>query len=133
MSLKPSDSARIVTPAPPAQITLSVNQTETATPNPRRPLVLIEGETANVRLDLQDFWTQRELLYFLTWRDIKVRYKQTLMGAAWVIIQPLFTMLIVTFVLGRLAGLDLRRRLPSLVIGVGDIPEIAHPCVDQPE
>lgn len=106
MSLKPSDSARIATPASPAQITLSTNQPETATPNPRRPLVLIEGETANVRLDLQDFWTQRELLYFLTWRDIKVRYKQTLMGAAWVIIQPLFTMLIVTFVLGRLAGLD---------------------------
>jgi lipopolysaccharide transport system permease protein len=106
MSLKPSDSAPIATPATPAQITLSSNQTATGARKPRRPLVLIEGERANVRLDLHDFWAQRELLYFLTWRDIKVRYKQTLMGAAWVIIQPLFTMLIVTFVLGRLAGLD---------------------------
>jgi lipopolysaccharide transport system permease protein len=59
-----------------------------------------------VQIDLADFWTYRELLYFLIWRDIKVRYKQTLMGVAWVIIQPLCTMLIVTLVFHRLGGLE---------------------------
>lgn len=58
-----------------------------------------------VSLNLRDLWTYRELLYFLTWRDIKVRYKQTLLGAAWAIIQPLFTMLIFTLFFGKLAGL----------------------------
>jgi lipopolysaccharide transport system permease protein len=54
-------------------------------------------------LKLRDLWTYRELLYFLTWRDVKVRYKQTALGAAWAIIQPLFTMLIFTLFFGRLA------------------------------
>jgi len=46
----------------------------------------------------------RDLLYFLTWRDVKVRYKQTALGVAWAIIQPLFTMLVFTLFFGRLAG-----------------------------
>ncbi len=54
-------------------------------------------------LNLQDIWTYRELLYFLTWRDIKVRYKQTILGIAWAGIQPLFMMLIFTVFFGRLA------------------------------
>jgi len=57
-------------------------------------------------LDLSELWAYRELLYFLTWRDVKVRYKQTLLGVAWAIIQPLFTMIIFTLFFGRLAGLD---------------------------
>jgi lipopolysaccharide transport system permease protein len=48
-------------------------------------------------------WQYRELLYFLTWRDIKVRYQQTALGAAWAVIQPLFTMLVFTLFFGRLA------------------------------
>lgn len=52
---------------------------------------------------LAELWRYRELLYFLAWRDIKVRYKQAILGAAWAIIQPLFTMLIFTFFFGRLA------------------------------
>jgi len=59
-----------------------------------------------VQLNLGDLWAYRELLYFLTWRDVKVRYKQTLMGVAWVVIQPLATMLIFTFVFQRIARLD---------------------------
>ncbi len=107
MSLKPSDSVSPLEATPAAQFTLSASQPPTDAPaGPLRPRVLIEAETASVRLDLADFWTQRELLYFLTWRDIKVRYKQTLMGAAWVIIQPLCTMLIITLVFHRLAGFD---------------------------
>jgi homopolymeric O-antigen transport system permease protein len=53
---------------------------------------------------ISDFWHYRELLYFLAWRDVKVRYKQAFLGAAWAIIQPLFTMIIFTLFFGRLAG-----------------------------
>jgi lipopolysaccharide transport system permease protein len=56
-----------------------------------------------VDLRLRDLWEYRELLYFLVWRDIKVRYKQTALGAAWAILQPLFTMLIFSIFFGRLA------------------------------
>lgn len=54
-------------------------------------------------LHLRELWEHRELLYFLAWRDIKVRYKQTLLGAGWAVLQPLLTMLIFSFVFGRLA------------------------------
>jgi lipopolysaccharide transport system permease protein len=56
-----------------------------------------------LRLNLKDIWEYRELLYFLVWRDIKVRYKQTALGAAWAILQPLLTMLVFTVFFGRLA------------------------------
>src|SRR3954470_17793940 len=56
-------------------------------------------------IGFKELWQYRELLYFLTWRDVKVRYKQTLLGAAWAILQPLMTMLIFTLLFGRLAGL----------------------------
>ena len=56
-----------------------------------------------VGLNLKQVWAYRELLYFLTWRDIKVRYKQTVLGIAWAIIQPLFTMLVFSLFFGRLA------------------------------
>lgn len=71
---------------------------------PERPLVTIEPSKSWVALDLRDLWAYRELLYFLTWRDVKVRYKQTLLGVAWAIIQPLLTMLISTLIFGRLGG-----------------------------
>lgn len=56
-------------------------------------------------LHFRDMWDFRELLYFLVWRDIKVRYKQTALGAAWVVIQPLVTMVIFNIVFGKLANL----------------------------
>ena len=56
-----------------------------------------------VPLRLRDLWEYRELLYFLTWRDIKVRYKQTVLGATWAIIQPFFTMVVFSLFFGRLA------------------------------
>jgi lipopolysaccharide transport system permease protein len=56
-----------------------------------------------MRLNLRDLWDYRELLYFLIWRDIKVRYKQTALGAAWAVIQPVLTMLVFTVFFGRLA------------------------------
>jgi lipopolysaccharide transport system permease protein len=56
-------------------------------------------------LDLREVWAYRELLYFLVWRDVKVRYKQTILGASWAIIQPLFTMVVFSLFFGRLAGI----------------------------
>ncbi|MGH9843267.1 MAG: ABC transporter permease [Blastocatellia bacterium] len=63
----------------------------------------IEPSRGWVSLKLTELWEYRELLYFLTWRDIKVRYKQTALGVAWAVIQPFFTMLIFTFSFSKLA------------------------------
>jgi lipopolysaccharide transport system permease protein len=71
------------------------------------PLILIDAESFSLKLALREIWAYRELLFFLTWRDIKIRYKQTLLGASWAIIQPLFAMLLFTLFFGRLA------RMPS--------------------
>ena len=68
--------------------------------------ILIEPSSGWVSLKLRDLWEYRELLYFLTWRDIKVRYKQTVLGAAWAIIQPFFTMVIFSLFFGKLAGIS---------------------------
>lgn len=70
---------------------------------PDKPVVTIEPRKRWAALNLSDLWPYRELLYFLMWRDIKVRYKQTFLGAAWAIIQPLVTMVIFTYFFGRLA------------------------------
>jgi lipopolysaccharide transport system permease protein len=69
-----------------------------------KPITTIEPSQGLVSLRLRDFWEYRELLFFLTWRDIKIRYKQTLLGAAWAIIQPFFTMVVFSLFFGRLAG-----------------------------
>lgn len=55
-------------------------------------------------IDLREIWLYRELLVFLVWRDIKIRYRQTLLGALWAVLQPLIAMLIFTFIFNRLAG-----------------------------
>jgi len=67
------------------------------------PTILIRPSRGWVALNLRDLWLYRELLYFLTWRDIKVRYKQTVLGAAWAILQPFFTMVVFSIFFGRLA------------------------------
>jgi lipopolysaccharide transport system permease protein len=56
-------------------------------------------------LDLRELWAYRELVAFLVWRDVKVRYKRAALGIAWAVLQPLMTMVIFTVVFGRLAGL----------------------------
>jgi lipopolysaccharide transport system permease protein len=67
--------------------------------------VLIEPSHGWTSLKLRELWEYRELLYFLAWRDIKIRYKQTALGAAWAVLQPLLTMLIFALFFGRLAGM----------------------------
>ena len=65
-------------------------------------VTIIKPTAGWASLRLQDIWEYRELLYFLAWREVKVRYKQTVIGAAWAVIQPLFTMLIFSLFFGRL-------------------------------
>ncbi len=67
------------------------------------PVLVIRPTSGFVPLDLHEIWNYRELLYFLTWRDIKVRYKQTVLGIAWAVIQPLLMMIVFTLFFGRLA------------------------------
>ena len=67
------------------------------------PYIRIEPSKGWVSLKLGELWAYRELLFFFVWRDIKVRYKQTVMGVSWAIIQPLFTMVIFSLFFGRLA------------------------------
>lgn len=66
--------------------------------------VVIRPTKGWVPLNLRDLWVYRELLYFLVWRDIKVRYKQTALGAAWAVLQPFLTMVVFSIFFGRLAG-----------------------------
>lgn len=88
VSRAPSPGRRTAGPEPPAA--------EGRPAAPARP---------GLASDLRDLWAYRELLYFLTWRDVKVRYKQSLLGVAWAIVQPLLMMLVFSIFFGRLAGI----------------------------
>src|SRR6266545_4563183 len=88
------------------QTVISSEQLPRTSQLPDQPLVVIEARKSGIRLALRDWWAYRELLYFLIWRDVKVRYKQTLLGAAWAILQPLFTMLIFTLIFSKVAKID---------------------------
>ena len=70
---------------------------------PDAPLFVIEPTKGFVAIDVRELWHYRDLLYFLTWREISIRYKQTVLGFAWAILQPLLTMIVFTVFLGRLA------------------------------
>src|SRR5215207_7018018 len=107
MNFTPAEKAEAL---PPAAATVA-NMTETAPPGqgvaplPDEPLVVIEPRRSGFPINLRDLWAYHELLYFLAWRDVKVRYKQTALGAAWVALQPLCMMLIFSLFFGRLAGM----------------------------
>ena len=111
MDLTTSERARLAgteTQPGAAAHPIAGSQRNPAPPLPDKPLVTIEPSKSWVALGLRDVWRYRELLYFLTWRDVKVRYKQTALGAAWAILQPLLTMLIFTLFFGNLAGIGNR-------------------------
>jgi lipopolysaccharide transport system permease protein len=89
---------------------MEVIASASATP-PAAQAVSVEPTLTRIRpsrgwraVDVHELWYYRELLYFLVWRDVKVRYKQTALGAAWAIIQPFFTMVVFSLFFGRLAG-----------------------------
>lgn len=105
MSLTPAEKADALPSAAPR----IANTTETPTPGkgvpplPDEPLVVIERRRSSFPVNPRELWAHHELLYFLAWRDVKVRYKQTILGAAWVVLQPLCMMLIFSLFFGRLA------------------------------
>jgi lipopolysaccharide transport system permease protein len=70
------------------------------------PLISIEASAGLLSLGLRELWAYRELLYFLIWRDVKIRYKQTVIGAAWAIFQPLLTMAMFTVVFRNIASVS---------------------------
>ncbi|RJP51515.1 MAG: ABC transporter permease [Anaerolineaceae bacterium] len=74
-------------------------------PTLSKPLITIEPQRGWAALELGDLWRYRELLFLLTWRDIKVRYAQTVLGATWAVLQPLLTMAIFSLIFGQLAKL----------------------------
>jgi lipopolysaccharide transport system permease protein len=67
------------------------------------PVLVLERSKGLIGPNLKDVWAYRELLYFLVWRDVKVRYKQTALGAAWAVLQPVLTMAVFSVFFGRLA------------------------------
>jgi lipopolysaccharide transport system permease protein len=88
---------------------MGVTQTQAAlaAKRPEYPVVRIEARRGWLALDLGELWAYRDLVYFFIWRDIKVRYKQTAIGAAWAILQPVLTMMVFSLFFGKLA------RIPS--------------------
>jgi len=73
---------------------------------PSEPLFVVEANKTGASVNLKDLWSYRELLYFLIWRDVKIRYKQTFLGAAWALFQPLLTMVIFTLIFSKVAKID---------------------------
>ena len=88
---------------------MGVTQTQAAVAakRPEYPVVRIEARRGWLALDLGELWAYRDLVYFFIWRDIKVRYKQTAIGAAWAVLQPVLTMMVFSLFFGKLA------RIPS--------------------
>jgi lipopolysaccharide transport system permease protein len=91
-----------VAEAPCTQVALGATQEPVAS---APPVLLLAPCAGWLTVDTREFWYYRELLYFFIWRDIKVRYKQTAVGAAWAVFQPLMTMLLFSLLFGRLAKL----------------------------
>jgi lipopolysaccharide transport system permease protein len=84
---------------------MAMNDPSTAILNdPVPPPLILRPTRGLAALNLRDLWIYRELIYFMTWRDLKVRYKQTVLGAVWVILQPLMQTLIFTLLFNRAAG-----------------------------
>jgi lipopolysaccharide transport system permease protein len=84
---------------------MGVTQTQAAVAAkpPVYPVLRIEARRGWLALDLGELWAYRDLIYFFVWRDIKVRYKQTVIGAAWAVLQPVLTMLVFSLFFGKLA------------------------------
>jgi lipopolysaccharide transport system permease protein len=77
----------------------------TKVPSHEPTTIYIKPSHGLAALNLRDLWIYRELVFFMVWRDVKVKYKQTLLGMAWAVIQPVMTMLVFTFLFGKVAKL----------------------------
>lgn len=125
MSLATKEQAGVLQPptAPLPTTAANIELLQQTTPSlPEEPLVVIEPGGVWVPVNFRDVWNYRELLYFLVWRDLKVRYKQTVLGVLWVVIQPLLTTLIFTVFLGMLARVPSEGVPYALLIFTGLMP-----------
>lgn len=129
MSTTASNSARASEPAeasaPPPALTarsLTSPPRPASATLPDSPLVVIEPSKSWGSLNLREIWVSRELLYYLTLRDVKVRYKQTFFGVAWIVMQPLLTTIIFTIFLGMLARVPSNGVAYPLFVFVGLLP-----------
>ncbi len=86
------------------------------------PITLIQHSRGWSGLNLGELWHYRELVYFLIWRDLKVRYKQTLLGASWAILKPFLSMVIFSLIFGQLAGLPTDEAPAPLFYYAGLLP-----------
>jgi len=86
------------------------------------PVTVIERKPGWRFIDFRELWRYRELLYFLTWRDIKVRYKQTVLGAAWAVLQPFATMVVFSMFFGRMAEMPAGGMPYPLFVFAGLLP-----------
>jgi lipopolysaccharide transport system permease protein len=77
----------------------------TVEPHANQSSITIEPQRGWVAVNIAELWAYRELLYFFVWRDLKVRYKQTIFGALWAVIQPVMLMVVFTLFLGRISGI----------------------------
>ncbi len=123
----PADPAETLVPTPEATIDAlpvrpAVPPDPVAPPDHEPPLTVIERRPGWHFVNVREMWRAREVLYYLAWRDIKVRYKQTALGIGWAFAQPLFAMLVFTLFLGNLAGLAAGVEHYSLFVFAGILP-----------
>src|SRR5512138_2685892 len=94
-----------------------VTQTITTHPTSETMITYLRPRKGWSGLDLGELWRYRELMFFLTWRDVKVRYKQTALGVIWVVLQPLATMAVFSLFLARVGGIgDTVENYPLFVL-----------------
>lgn len=98
------------------------NQGQAAEAGPDGPTTVIEPRPAWHLVDLGALWRYRELLFFLTWRDVKVRYKQTVLGATWAVLQPFATMVVFAYFLGQRMAAESSSVPYSLFVFAGLLP-----------
>ena len=121
MDPRPPSSGRVVSSGRELLVPVDHDTMAIAVPERRpRRVTEIAPRRGWGSLDLRELWSYRDVLYILAWRDLKVRYRQTLLGATWVIGQPLLTMVIFTFLFNRVARIQAGHGLPySLFVMAG--------------
>ena len=93
-----------------------------AADSPNAQITVIRPRTGWIAVDWRELWEFRELLYFLVWRDVVVRYKQTVLGVAWAVLQPVFSMIVFTVIFGRLAKMPSDGQPYAIFVYAGLLP-----------
>ncbi len=117
-----SEKARLNLPHLPAASSSIAEEVYTHVKLPETPSIKIRAGNPGPAIELRELWAHRELLYFLVWRDLKVRYKQTILGASWVILQPVLMTLVFAIFLGKIARVPSGRIPYVLFLYTGLLP-----------